>query len=80
MKINGIIKAILRLASIYGYSPKMHFNLVNNTMTLAPYKYGKIFMDRPNTKRRSVVHIEDVTEAIVLVIEVSKDLVNCKNI
>lgn len=76
MKISDITKTILRLATVYGYSPKMRFDLVVNAMTLALYKHGKIFVGRPGTQRRPVVHVKDVAKAVELVIEASKDLVD----
>lgn len=76
MKISGITKTILRLATVYGYSPKMRFDLVVNAMTLALYKYGKIFVGRPGTQKRPVVHIKDVAEAITVVVDTPRDLVD----
>lgn len=76
LTVGGITKVILRLATVYGYSPKMRFDLVVNAMTLALHRYGKIFVGRPGTQKRPVVHIKDVAEAIVTSIEAPKDLVD----
>lgn len=74
--VKGLTKTVLRLATVYGYSPKMRFDLVANAMTLALYKYGKIFVGRPGTQRRPVVHVGDVAEAILKVLEAPKDVVD----
>jgi len=74
-KINGLCKTILRLATVYGYSPKMRFDLVVNAMTLTLYKYGKIRVGRPGTQKRPVVHVKDVVNAIIGVLEAPHDIV-----
>ncbi|MEM4514322.1 MAG: NAD(P)-dependent oxidoreductase [Ignisphaera sp.] len=75
-KINGLCKTILRLATVYGYSPKMRFDLVVNAMTLTLFKYGKIRVGRPGVQRRPIVHIKDVVNAIVSVLEAPCEIVN----
>lgn len=74
--MRGLTRTVLRLATVYGYSPKMRFDLVVNAMTLALYKHGKIFVGRPGTQKRPVVHIKDVVETIIKVMESPKDLVD----
>lgn len=69
-------KIILRLATVYGYSPKMRFDLVANAMTLTLFKDKKIRVGRPGIQIRPVVHIKDVVDGIVRVIEAPLDLVN----
>lgn len=76
LSMKGLTKTVLRLATVYGYSPKMRFDLVVNAMILALYTYGKIFVGRPGTQKRPVVHIKDVVEAIVRVMEAPRDLVD----
>lgn len=76
LKIAGLTKTILRLATVYGYSPKMRFDLVVNAMTLTLFKYGRIRVGRPGTQRRPVIHVRDVVGAIVKAMESPKDVVN----
>ena len=71
---------ILRLATVFGISPRMRFDLVVNTLTLRAIKENKIIIFggeqwRPN------VHVSDVARAIALVLEaplplVSKEIFN----
>lgn len=76
LSVRGLAKTVLRLATVYGYSPKMRFDLVVNAMTLALYKHGKIFVGRPGTQKRPVVHVKDVAEAILKVVEAPRDVVD----
>jgi len=76
LSTKGITRTILRLATVYGLSPKMRFDLVVNAMVLTLFKEGKIRVGRPGTQRRPVIHVRDVTNAIVSVIEAPYDLVD----
>ena len=67
---------ILRLATVYGLSKKMRFDLVVNGMTLSLYKSSVINVMKPGTQVRPVVHVRDVTKAIVSVIEADSENVN----
>lgn len=67
---------ILRFATLYGFSPKMRFDLVVNGMTLSLFKTGKIKVMREGTQWRPVVHVKDVVEAIIRVAESDKEKVN----
>jgi len=76
LNTRGIIRTILRLATVYGLSPKMRFDLVVNAMVLTLFKEGKIRVGRPGEQRRPVVHVADVAEAITKVLESPRDLVD----
>jgi len=60
---------VFRIATVYGYSPKMRFDLVVNAMTLSLYKTGRIRVGRPGTQMRPVVHVRDVAQAFLLALE-----------
>jgi nucleoside-diphosphate-sugar epimerase len=76
LNVKGITRTILRLATVYGLSPKMRFDLVVNAMTLTLFKEGRIRVGRPGEQKRPVVHVADVVEAIVKVLEAPKDVVD----
>ncbi|MEM4603676.1 MAG: NAD(P)-dependent oxidoreductase [Candidatus Nezhaarchaeales archaeon] len=67
---------ILRLATVYGLSKKMRFDLVVNGMTLSLYKTGIIKVMCPGSQIRPVVHVADVAKAIINVIEADESRVN----
>lgn len=60
--IDGII---LRLATVYGHSPRPRFDLVVNTMIGTSYFQNKIVVNGGN-QWRPVVHVKDVAQAIYL--------------
>jgi len=72
----GFNVTVLRIATVYGYSPKIRFDLVVNAMTLSLYKTGRIRVGRPGTQERPVVHVRDVAEAFLRVLEAPLDKVS----
>jgi nucleoside-diphosphate-sugar epimerase len=54
----------LRLATVYGESKRMRFDLLVNGMTLNAYQDAKITVMRDGTQRRPLVHVFDVARAI----------------
>ena len=65
----------LRLGTVYGMSPKMRFDLVLNGMTLSLFKTGVIKVMRDGNQIRPIVHVRDVTRAILAVIEAEAEKV-----
>jgi nucleoside-diphosphate-sugar epimerase len=76
LNVKGITRTILRLATVYGLSPKMRFDLVVNAMALTLFKESRIRVGRPGEQKRPVVHVADVAEAIIKVLEAPKDAVD----
>ena len=66
----------LRFATLYGLSPKMRFDLVANAMTLSLYKHNKIMIGGDGTQCRPIVHVKDVSNAIIKVIKAEKEKVS----
>ncbi|MFX0178919.1 MAG: NAD-dependent epimerase/dehydratase family protein, partial [Candidatus Hodarchaeota archaeon] len=69
----NFIITILRPATMYGFSPKMRFDLVVNGMTWALYKFRKINVMRDGTQWRPNVHVKDVALLISKLLEISKN-------
>jgi nucleoside-diphosphate-sugar epimerase len=67
---------ILRFATVYGYSPRMRFDLAINGMVRGFFKNGKIPILRDGTQYRPFVHIMDVCKAINLAMEAEDEKVN----
>ena len=67
---------ILRFATVYGYSPRMRFDLAINGMVRGFFKNGKIPILRDGTQYRPFVHVMDVCKAIHLAIEADDEKVN----
>jgi len=67
---------ILRFATVYGYSPRMRFDLAINGMVKGFFKNGKIPILRDGTQYRPFVHVMDVCKAIHLAIEADDEKIN----
>ena len=55
---------ILRLATVFGLSPRMRTDLLVNDLTWQAYRRGRLEVFQPNYKR-NFVHIDDVVAAMV---------------
>ncbi|MEM2911542.1 MAG: NAD(P)-dependent oxidoreductase [Candidatus Bathyarchaeia archaeon] len=67
---------VLRQATVYGYSPRMRFDLAINGMVLGFYKNGKIPIMRDGKQWRPFIHVKDTSNAFIKVIEAEQELVN----
>jgi len=67
---------VLRQATVYGYSPRMRFDLAVNGMVLGFYKNGKIPIMRDGKQWRPFVHVKDTSNAFIKVLEAEQELVN----
>ncbi|MBI5749727.1 MAG: SDR family oxidoreductase [Nitrospinae bacterium] len=66
---------VLRLATVYGISKRMRFDLVLNLMTLNAFKKGTIFVMGGGKQWRPLVHVRDVAhvfEKVINTIELKK--------
>jgi len=61
--------SILRPGTMYGFSPKMRFDLVVNGMTWALQEFGKINVMRDGSQWRPNVHVSDVARVISTLME-----------
>jgi len=67
---------VLRLATVYGFSYRMRFDLAINGMVLGFYKNGKIPIMRDGKQWRPFVHVKDASNAFIRVLEAEPELVN----
>ncbi|MCS7109293.1 MAG: SDR family oxidoreductase [Candidatus Micrarchaeota archaeon] len=67
---------VFRIATAYGLSPKMRFDLVVNGMTLSLFKNKKIRVMRDGDQIRPVVHVKDIATAMILAIESEEEIIN----
>lgn len=54
---------LLRQATVYGYAPRMRFDLAINGMTYGAWKTGKLPLLRDGTQWRPMVHVKDTAAA-----------------
>jgi nucleoside-diphosphate-sugar epimerase len=65
--------SILRPGTMYGFSPKMRFDLVVNGMTWALQEFSKINVMRDGNQWRPNVHVKDVCQVINTLIECERE-------
>ncbi|MGD0476659.1 MAG: SDR family oxidoreductase [Nitrososphaerales archaeon] len=66
----------VRLATAYGLSQRMRFDIAINGMTLGAVKNKRIPVMKDGTQWRPFVHVEDVSRAISLILTADRDSVN----
>ncbi len=65
----GFAPTILRLATVFGLSPRMRFDLAINVMTKNAYTRGQITVDGGGKQWRPFVHVADVAETMIHTLE-----------
>jgi nucleoside-diphosphate-sugar epimerase len=66
---------VLRQATVYGYSPRMRFDLAVNGMVLGFFKDGRVPIMRDGEQWRPFVHVKDTSNAFIKVLESDPELV-----
>lgn len=67
---------MLRFATIFGYSPRMRFDLAVNGMVLGFFKNSQIPIMRNGKQWRPFLHVKDVAEAYLKVIQSPREKIN----
>lgn len=67
---------VIRQATVYGASPRMRFDLAINGMTYGAWKNGTIPLMRDGNQWRPMVHVQDTTDVMCLLLEVDSSLVS----
>lgn len=62
---NKFSPVILRNATVFGYAPRMRFDLVTNAMTARALLEGGIYVMGGGVQWRPLIHVEDVVKAII---------------
>lgn len=65
-----------RLATVFGPSPAMRFDLVVNTMTRSAFDHGGVSVTGGGGQFRPLIHVEDIAAAAVRVLEMPPAKVN----
>jgi nucleoside-diphosphate-sugar epimerase len=66
----------LRNATAYGVSPRLRMDLVLNELVASAYLTGRIYIKSDGTPWRPIVHIRDITRAILSVLEAPREKVH----
>jgi len=67
---------VLRQATVYGYSPRMRFDLAVNSMTYGAWENGVIPLNRDGTQWRPLVHVQDTTDVMCLLLDAERETIN----
>ncbi len=66
----------LRNATAYGASPRLRLDVVLNDLVAWAYTTGRVYIKSDGTPWRPIVHIEDITRAVLAVLEAPRELVH----
>ena len=67
---------IIRNATVFGISNRMRFDLVLNLMVLTAFETNKIFVTGGGNQWRPLVHVNDISRAIIEIIDADSSKVN----
>jgi nucleoside-diphosphate-sugar epimerase len=66
----------LRNATAYGASPRLRLDVVLNDLVAWAHTTGKVYIKSDGTPWRPIVHIQDITAAILSVLEAPQDAIH----
>jgi nucleoside-diphosphate-sugar epimerase len=66
----------LRNATAYGASPRLRLDVVLNDLVAWAYTSGRVYIKSDGTPWRPIVHVRDITAAILSVLEAPRDAVH----
>jgi len=73
---NGFCVIVIRQATVFGYSPRMRFDLAINGMTYGAWKTGVLPLMRDGTQWRPMLHVRDAAAAICFLLRADPAKVN----
>jgi len=72
----GFTVVVLRQATVYGYAPRMRFDLAINGMTYGAWKNGRLPLMRDGSQWRPMIHVQDAARAQCLALEAPAERIN----
>jgi nucleoside-diphosphate-sugar epimerase len=72
---SGFCPTYLRLATAYGLSPRLRFDVVMNNLVGCAATTGRIRLQSDGSPWRPIVHVEDIAEAFLAVLQAPKEQV-----
>lgn len=64
---------VLRQGTVFGYSPRLRFDLAINGMTFGAWKNKKLPLMRDGTQWRPMIHVRDTSRAQMMMLEIDPD-------
>ena len=75
LKDEEFCPTVLRNATVYGNSPSLRLDLVVNNLTASAFVTGKVKLLSDGTAWRPQLHVEDMSNAFLTVMESSEELI-----
>lgn len=66
----------LRNATAYGVSPRLRLDIVLNDLVATAYTTGLVYIKSDGTPWRPIVHIRDITAAVLAILEAPQDVIH----
>jgi nucleoside-diphosphate-sugar epimerase len=73
---DGFCAVVLRQATVYGYSPRMRFDLAINGMTYGAWKTGVLPLMRDGSQWRPMVHVRDTASAQMFMLKAPEEQIS----
>jgi len=75
---NDFVVTSMRPSTVFGVSPRLRCDIVFNNLLACAYTTGKIEIMSDGTPWRPIVHIEDVSNALIAGLEAPSEIVNSR--
>jgi len=72
----GFCVTVMRQATVFGYGPRMRFDLAINGMTYGAYTNKKLPLMRDGKQYRPMVHVQDTTDVMCLLLRAETSKIN----
>jgi nucleoside-diphosphate-sugar epimerase len=66
----------MRNATAYGASPRLRLDVVLNDLVASAYATGRVYIKSDGTPWRPIIHIRDITAAILSVLEAPREAIH----
>jgi nucleoside-diphosphate-sugar epimerase len=76
LKDDTFVVTVMRQATIFGYSPRMRFDLAINGMTFGAYTNRKLPLMRDGTQYRPMLHVQDTADVMTLLLSADRSAIN----
>lgn len=73
---DDFVCVVIRQATVYGFSPRMRFDLAINGMTFGAWKTGVLPLMRDGTQWRPMIHVKDTARAQIFLLTADANKIN----
>jgi nucleoside-diphosphate-sugar epimerase len=72
------VVTFMRNATVYGFSPRMRYDLIINSMTWHAFRNRKVYILGGGQQWRPLIHIQDICRAIICMLDAPADAINAR--